>query len=157
MDRRFFITGSPSATRDLGRRIGAKLPPGSVVALIGELGSGKTCFTKGLCAGIGIPMRQVNSPTFAFVNEYRGRLPVLHVDLYRIDNLEAALDVGILDYLEQARSGIMVIEWADKVIDLLSDDWLQLDFRVLSARRREITLTDFRGQLGGLVEELEEK
>ena len=157
MDRRFFVTGSPSATQDLGRRIGAKLPPGSVVALIGELGSGKTCFTKGLCAGLGIPMRQVNSPTFAFVNEYRGRLPVLHVDLYRIDNLEAALDVGILDYLEQAKSGIMVIEWADKVIDLLSDGWLQLDFSVLSARRRKIMLTGFRGLLGGVVEELEEK
>ena len=155
MGKSLFLTNSPSATRGLGKKVASKLPPGSVVALIGELGSGKTCFTKGLCAGLGIPMRRVNSPTFAFVNEYRGRLPVLHVDLYRIESLEAVLDLGMMDYLEQVKSGIMVIEWADKILDLLSDGWLEVDFVVLSPRRRKIRLTGFGEMLGELVEELE--
>src|SRR5512136_2815781 len=100
------ITRGPTATRDLGQRIGQQLKPGSVIALVGELGCGKTCFTKGLCAGLGISKRQVNSPTFAFVNEYRGRLLVLHLDLYRIDDVRDGLDVGIMDYLTRAESGV---------------------------------------------------
>ena len=72
---------SPSDTQSLGERIGKYIESGAVLALIGELGSGKTLLTRGICAGLEVPLRQVNSPTFVLVNEYRGRLPVYHMDL----------------------------------------------------------------------------
>jgi len=140
MEKRLFLTGSPSATQDLGKRIGEKLSPGSIIALTGELGCGKTCFTKGLCAGLGIPKRYVNSPTFTFVSEYKGRLPVFHLDLYRVEGIATGLEIGMLDYLLQAESGVMVIEWAEKVLPLLSDSYLAVSFSVLSLRKREILL-----------------
>jgi len=135
------VTANPSATMELGRRIGEKLRRGSTIALLGELGCGKTCFTKGLCAGLGISRRCVNSPTFTLVNEYRGRLPVLHLDLYRVENVSAGLELGILDYLTRAESGVAIIEWADRVLPLLPNDYLAVEFTVISARKRQITLT----------------
>jgi len=143
MKKRLFLTSSPSATQDLGKRIGEKLSPGSIIALMGELGCGKTCFTKGLCAGLGIPKRHVNSPTFTFVNEYKGRLPVFHLDLYRVEGIAMCLEVGVLDYLLQAESGVAVIEWAEKVLPLLSNSYLAVNFSVLSPKKREITLISF--------------
>ena len=148
-------TRGPLATRELGHRIGEQLKAGSVIALIGELGCGKTCFTKGLCAGLGIPKRQVNSPTFAFVNEYQGRLLVLHMDLYRIDDVPAGLDVGIMDYLDRAEKGVAIIEWADKVLPLLPDDRLVVQFDVLSPRKRQLELTAHGKRFGRIIRELE--
>jgi len=139
---------------ELGRRIGRRLRRGSIVALIGELGCGKTCFTKGLCAGLGIPRRCVNSPTFTLVNEYDGRLPVLHLDLYRVESVPAGLEVGILDYLARAESGVAIIEWADRVLPLLPNDYLAVEFTVLSARKRRIMLTGIGDRYSGLLEEI---
>ena len=149
------ITRGPAATRELGQRIGEQLKAGSVIALIGELGCGKTCFTKGLCAGLGIPKRQVNSPTFAFVNEYQGRLLVLHLDLYRIDDVSAGLDMGIMDYLARAERGVAIIEWADKVLPLLPDDRLMVQFNVLSPRKRQLELTASGRRFRRIIRELE--
>ena len=152
MEKRVFVTSGPAATQDLGKRIGSKLDRGSVVALIGELGSGKTCFTKGLCAGLGVPSRYVNSPTFAFVNQYQGRLPVVHLDLYRIESVDMALEVGVLDLLQRASSGVAVIEWADKILALIADGYIRVTFSVISARKREITVAGFgHGCLGLLA------
>ncbi len=156
MEKRLFLTTSPSATKRLARRIGEKLSPGSIVALIGELGCGKTCFTKGLCAGLGIPSRRVNSPTFAFVNEYKGRLPVFHLDLYRVENIATSLEIGILDYLAKAKSGVMVIEWAERVLPLLSNSYLQANFSVLSSKKRQIILVGFGEEFCKLLGELGE-
>ena len=150
-------TRGPMATRELGQTIGAHLKAGSVIALIGELGCGKTCFTKGLCAGLGISKRQVNSPTFAFANEYEGRLLVLHLDLYRIDDVSAGLDVGIIDYLDRAEKGVAIIEWADKVLPLLPDDRLVVRFDVLSARKRQLDLTARGRKFSRIIRELEGK
>jgi tRNA threonylcarbamoyladenosine biosynthesis protein TsaE len=151
------ITRGPLATRELGQRIGQQLRAGSVIALIGELGCGKTCFTKGLCAGLGIPKKQVNSPTFAFVNEYQGRLLVLHLDLYRIDDASAGLDLGIMDYLARAEKGVAIIEWADKVLPLLPDDRMVVQFEVLSPRKRQLELTSCGKRFSKIIRELEGK
>ena len=151
------ITRGPLATRELGQRISEQLKAGSVIALIGELGCGKTCFTKGLCAGLGIPKRQVNSPTFAFVNEYQGRLLVLHLDLYRIDDVSAGLDVGIMDYLARAEKGVAIVEWADKVLPLLPDDRMVVQFEVLSPRKRQLELTSRGKRFSKIIRELEGK
>jgi len=135
---RSIVTTGPSRTQDVGRRIGEGLGPGSVVALTGELGSGKTCFAKGLCAGLGIPSKQVNSPTFTFVNEHRGRLPVLHLDLYRLEDSLAGLELGIPDYLAREASGVLIAEWADRILPLLPDTYLGVEILILSPRKREI-------------------
>ena len=156
MEKRLFITTSPSATQDLGERIGEKLSPGSVVALIGELGCGKTCFAKGLCSGLGIPKREVNSPSFTYVNEYKGRLPVFHADLYRAEDMVTSLEVGVLDYLLQAESGVVVIEWAERILSLLPDSYLQVNFSVLSSKKRQLALVGYGERFGRLLGELGE-
>jgi tRNA threonylcarbamoyladenosine biosynthesis protein TsaE len=156
MEKRLFITTSPSATQDLGKRIGEKLGPGSVVALIGELGCGKTCFTKGLCAGLAISKKEVNSPSFTYVNEYRGKLPVFHADLYRAEDMDTILEVGVVDYLRRAESGVAIIEWAEKILPLLSESYLEINFSVISPRKRRITLIGFGERFDKLLEKLGE-
>ena len=138
-----FVSHNPKTTFNLGRRLGERLGVGSVVALVGELGCGKTLFTKGVCVGLGIPERLVNSPTFAFVNEYKGRLPVFHIDLYRLTDLEDSLGIGILDYLTRAKSGVIIVEWAEKIVSLLSESYLKVQFEVLGPRHRQMTITGY--------------
>lgn len=153
----FFLSGSPASTFSFGKRLGEKMEAGSIIALIGELGCGKTLFTKGICVGLGVPERAVNSPTFAFVNEYQGRLHVFHIDLYRVDDLTEEFGIGILDYIARAGSGVVVLEWAEKALPLLPDDHLQVHFEVISARRRRLRLTGFGTKFGKLLRELGEK
>ena len=132
---------SPAATTALGKRMGERLTEGSVIALTGELGCGKTLLTRGICEGLGVPLRAVNSPTFVLVNEYRGRLPVFHLDLYRLGSESDVVDLGITDYFARAESGIMIIEWAEKLLPLLPSDRLFVAFTRLSARKRRIAMT----------------
>src|SRR5712691_8765391 len=99
-----------------GARLGARLRAGDVVACIGELGAGKTCFLQGLARGLGVET-DVTSPTFVLVNQYRGRLPVYHVDAYRTESLTELVDLGLEGMLHG--EGVTVIEWADKLLPLL--------------------------------------
>ena len=103
-----------------GREIGAKLVAGETLALVGDLGAGKTHFTKGIVAGLGCG-DDVTSPTFTLVHEYKsGRLPVFHFDFYRLDSADELLNMGWDDYLDA--NGVAVVEWADKFPELLPDD-----------------------------------
>ena len=154
MKKYVFLSNSPASTLSLGKRLGQKLKAGSIVAQIGELGCGKTLLTRGICIGLGIPSRQVNSPTFMLVNEYRGRLPVYHMDLYRIGGTVDAFEIGLLDYLAKATSGVMIVEWAEKIFALLPDSRLQMDFKVLSTNKRRIALSGFGRGYNDLFEEL---
>jgi tRNA threonylcarbamoyladenosine biosynthesis protein TsaE len=149
-----FFSKSPAATSSLGRRMGESLRAGSVIALIGELGCGKTLLTRGICAGLGVPLRQVNSPTFVLVNEYRGRLPVFHLDMYQIGTEADGVELGITDYLSRAESGVMIIEWAEKIIPLLPSDLLRVSFEILSPRERRIGFSTSGKRFAGLLEEL---
>jgi tRNA threonylcarbamoyladenosine biosynthesis protein TsaE len=152
-----FLSSSPASTFNLGKRIGENMEAGSIIALIGELGCGKTLFTKGICVGLGVPERAVNSPTFAFVNEYQGRLHVFHIDLYRVDDLTEEFGIGILDYIARAGARVVVLEWAEKALPLLPNDHLQVHFEVISARKRQLRLTGFGTKFGKLLRELGEK
>jgi tRNA threonylcarbamoyladenosine biosynthesis protein TsaE len=106
------VTATESATEALARRLGAAAAPGDVVALIGELGAGKTAFVRGFAAGLGVGPDQVASPTFTMVAEYRGRLPLYHLDLYRLD--PGGVDaLSIREYAFGA--GVTAIEWADRL------------------------------------------
>ena len=154
MDRYIFFSNGPNATSGLGKRMGEHLKAGSVIALIGELGCGKTLFTRGICAGLGVPIRQVNSPTFVFVNEYYGKLPVFHMDLYRMGEIAEGFEIGILDYLARTGSGVMVVEWSEKILSLLPDDHLKVEFNIVSARKREIVLSAYGDRFSSLLREL---
>ena len=154
MYKYIYMSNSPTATLGVGKRIGARLKAGSIVALIGELGCGKTLFTRGICDGLGVSTKYVSSPTFVFVNEYLGRLPVFHMDLYRLNTITEGFEIGILDYLAKADSGVIVVEWAEKVLSLFPNNYLQVQFQVLSARRRQLTLVSFGERFGSLLREL---
>ncbi len=149
-----FISRSPAGTSVLGKKIGAHLTAGSVVGLIGELGCGKTKLTRGICAGLGVPLRQVNSPTFVLVNEYKGRLPIFHLDLYRIGNEVDGVELGLADYLRCVASGVMIIEWAEKILPLLPPDFLKIEFEILAARERRLLFTTTGKRYRSLFEEL---
>jgi tRNA threonylcarbamoyladenosine biosynthesis protein TsaE len=149
-----FHSESPAATSALGKKIGKHLVAGAVIALVGELGCGKTLLTRAICAGLDVPRRQVNSPTFVLVNEYRGRLPIFHLDLYRIGDEADGVELGIADYLRRAASGVMIIEWAEKILPLLPADLLKVEFQIISARQRNIAFSSLGNRYGALFEEL---
>lgn len=115
-------TCSVDETRQLGANLGESLEPSSVVALSGNLGAGKTHLTQGIAEGLGIERRLVNSPTFALVQEYAGRLPVFHFDTYRLRNVDEFLDLGFDEYL--SLRGVCIIEWAERVAEVLPPDTL---------------------------------
>ena len=106
-------TISPEETEAVGRKIAAKLLPGDIIAYYGGLGAGKTAFTRGLAAGLGVT-EQVTSPTYTIVNEYlSGRMPLFHFDMYRLDSADDLFDIGWEDYL--ARGGVCAVEWSENV------------------------------------------
>lgn len=112
-----FITKSPEETERLGERLGKSLRGGEVIAYLGDLGAGKTAFTRGLARGLGISMR-VTSPTYTIVNEYTGgRLPLFHFDMYRLGSSDELFDIGWEDYL--LRGGVCAVEWSENVSDAM--------------------------------------
>ena len=120
-----FRTHSPEETQEIGVEIGRQLNPGDVVALIGDLGVGKTCLTQGIARGAGVYQDQtVNSPSYILINEYAGKIPVYHIDLYRLERLEDIIALGLEEYLDG--DGICVIEWADRMGELLPEDCIQV-------------------------------
>jgi tRNA threonylcarbamoyladenosine biosynthesis protein TsaE len=135
MSRHVVISESEQATMDLGARLGRTLGAGAVVLLEGELGAGKTAFVRGLAIGLGAPEEDVSSPTFTLVQEYRGRLPFLHADLYRITGAEAD-DLG-LD--ELGRDGVVAIEWSAKLLRKPAGA-LEVLIEDLGGDRRRITI-----------------
>ena len=115
---------SENETRVLGARYGRTLAAGDVVALQGNLGAGKTQFIKGICTSLGIEESLVSSPTFTVVNEYSSRIPVYHIDMYRIERLDEALAIGIEEYLFS--DGICLIEWPEILEPLLPPDSISI-------------------------------
>ncbi len=112
------VTHSPEETRALAADLAAQLKPGAVLALHGELGAGKTCFIQGIAQALQVD-QPVSSPTYTLVNEYRGRLPLYHIDLYRLKNADDALNVGLDEYLEG--DGVTAIEWAERAEAVLPE------------------------------------
>lgn len=113
-----FLTHSEQETEQLGEQLAKKLKPGTVIAYEGDLGAGKTAFTRGLARGLGITER-VTSPTYTIVNEYLGKIPLFHFDMYRLSSSEELFDIGWEDYLE--RGGILAVEWSERVADAMEN------------------------------------
>jgi tRNA threonylcarbamoyladenosine biosynthesis protein TsaE len=136
------VTSSPEETQSLGAALAERLQPGDLLALRGDLGSGKTCLIQGICRGLQVD-GYVTSPTFILINEYvgqvRGRsLPVYHFDLYRIGSSEELEDLGAEEYFYGR--GICLIEWAERAGDLLPPRRLDLTLEYLTAGERRIAL-----------------
>ena len=122
-----YLSNSAQETEALGERLAAVLQPGDVVAYTGDLGAGKTAFTRGLARGLGVPDR-VTSPTFTIVNEYEGgRLPLFHFDLYRMESPEELFDIGWEDYL--AQGGVCAVEWSEHAEGAFEEEPIWVDIR----------------------------
>ena len=132
-----YFTNSAEETERLGQRLGETLRGGEVVAYLGELGAGKTAFTRGLARGLGISMR-VTSPTYTIVNEYTGgKLPLFHFDMYRLGSEEELFDIGWEDYL--ARGGVCAVEWSENVSGAM-EDAITVRIEKTSDEGRKITI-----------------
>jgi tRNA threonylcarbamoyladenosine biosynthesis protein TsaE len=134
-------SATPEETAAAGEALGRTLGPGDVVALYGELGAGKTCFTQGLVGGLDVST-WATSPTFVLVNEYRGRLPVHHVDAYRTTSLSELVDLGLLDLL--GGDGVTIVEWADKAEPLLPERAVRVRIDGVGDEPRLIAIEDPR-------------
>ena len=145
---------SVEQTQTLGRRLGAFLQPGDVVALVGQLGAGKTYFVKGIAAGLGVADdRQVNSPTFVLVNEYSGRVPVHHLDVYRLGEPEELTAIGFDEMCTSG--GVVIVEWADRVREVMPERTVWVEIKVTGAEEREMAFlmndAEVLGRIGKLV------
>ena len=134
------ITRSPEETQQLGRMLGQLAMPGDIYLLVGQLGAGKTCMTQGIAWGLDIH-EYTSSPTFVIMREMHGRLPLYHMDFYRLDNIAEISDLGLDDYLYGR--GLCVIEWAEKGLDVLPQEHLLVRITYRSDTERSIEITPF--------------
>ena len=132
------VSRSAEETKEIGRAIGGAVQAGTLILLIGQLGAGKTTLTQGIATGLGVTA-YTKSPSFVLVNEYEGRLPLFHMDLYRIDDPAEAWELGLDDYL--SRDGVLAIEWADRATSIFPEDRLEIRIDYISDSERRLTLT----------------
>jgi tRNA threonylcarbamoyladenosine biosynthesis protein TsaE len=141
---------SPEETLHLGKSIGSSLISGDIILLFGDLGAGKTHLTQGICDGLGLEKDiYIRSPTFTLINEYQGRLPIYHIDLYRIDSHEEIYSLGLEEIL--FNQGITIIEWAEKLrspknsnkLILNIEDRIEIYIQIISESEREFTFNTF--------------
>jgi tRNA threonylcarbamoyladenosine biosynthesis protein TsaE len=146
-------TCSPDHTEMLGAQLGELLIPGDIVPLRGELGGGKTCFVRGIVAATTPEsLNMVASPTFAILNEYPGSLPVFHYDCYRLRGCDDAIDLGLEEHLYG--NGICLIEWPDRIADMLPENRLEIQFEYCGDTQRRITFLPYGDHASSQVNSL---
>lgn len=138
METRVIITDTPAATRKVGHLLGEEFEPGDVLLLTGPLGAGKTTLTKGIARGLGIS-ETVLSPTFVLLRELRGKLPLYHLDLYRLESIPDIADLGLDDYFYG--DGVTVVEWPERATGLLPDERMEIAIDYSGEKSRRLTLT----------------
>jgi len=136
MKQTVLVTYSGEETREIGKKIGKLLFPGSLLTLSGELGAGKTTFTQGLAKGLGIE-KNVTSPTFTIMKNYKGNLPLNHIDAYRLEDI--VQDLGFDEYIEG--DGVTVIEWAQFIDYILPEELLNIEFSINEDDSRNLLIT----------------
>ncbi|KSU79727.1 MULTISPECIES: tRNA (adenosine(37)-N6)-threonylcarbamoyltransferase complex ATPase subunit type 1 TsaE [Fictibacillus] len=151
MEQLIISTTSPEETAELAEKLGTLLQAGDVLTLEGDLGAGKTTFTKGLAKGLGVK-RVVNSPTFTIIKEYNGRVPFYHMDVYRLEDSDE--DLGFEEYFEG--EGVTVVEWAQFIADRLPEERLTIDIRRTGDETRELKFTPDGERFIKVCKELEE-
>jgi tRNA threonylcarbamoyladenosine biosynthesis protein TsaE len=137
------ITNSAKETMLIAEKLAKTLRPGDMIALSGDLGSGKTTFTKGIGKGLGVKdSKRINSPTFVLIKEYSGKIPLYHLDLYRLDALKEIENLAVEEYIYG--TGVTVIEWAEKIKCLLPEKRILVKFKVKGDTKREVVIEDLR-------------
>lgn len=150
-----FTSHTPQETERIGELLGSMLTRGDIIALAGELGTGKTTLVRGVAQGMGIEAQEVASPSFTLVNEYEGPLTLYHIDLYRLDNEGELLEI---DYEEYIRGdGVAIIEWADRIPQAIPPESLWISLRYLDDKRREIAFQAQGNRYEKIVEELRQR
>ena len=144
------ISHSPEETLQLGKSLGSSLAAGDIILLFGDLGAGKTHFTQGICYGLELDKDFcIRSPTFTLINEYPGRLPIYHIDLYRTDNQEEIYALGLEEILYNR--GVTIVEWSEKLrsarkpdkLILNIQDRIEINIKIISDSQREFTFNSF--------------
>jgi tRNA threonylcarbamoyladenosine biosynthesis protein TsaE len=130
------VSNSAEQTRKIGMKLGKLAASGDVIFLVGSLGAGKTCLTQGIARGLGIH-EYTASPSFVLVREYQGKLPLYHIDLYRLDRIEEVTQLGLDDYLYG--NGVCVVEWADKGLSVLPEEHLLIEMQIVSPMKRKLS------------------
>ena len=149
------VTHSPEQTRQIGCWLGELAESGDLILLVGNLGTGKTCFTQGIAKGVGFE-GYTASPSFVLMREYQGRIQVYHLDLYRLDDIAEITDLGIDDYLYG--DGICVVEWADKAGTYFPEEHLLVEFEHLSVENQRCLRFKPHGErYTALLAQMEEK
>ena len=147
---------SADITSSFGKAVGGLLDRGQVIALIGELGAGKTTLVKSIASGIGISKDiVVSSPSYTLINEYEGGMPVYHFDLYRLNSADEIYDLGYSEYIEG--NGISIIEWADKAPEVLPEEHLEVNMSIVGEDKREALLTGKGAVYSTILERLKSR
>jgi len=144
-------TRGQDETVELGKWLGSNLRPGDIIALTGELGAGKTTLTKGIALGLGVES-EVASPTFTIIHEHRGKTPLYHIDLYRLESENLLTDLGLDEYLYG--QGVTVIEWAERMGGYLPASMLQIHLKLAGENERDIDMSSSSDRWTGVIEEL---
>lgn len=149
------ISRCPEDTLRLGRIIGETLTRGDVIALVGELGTGKTTITQGIARGLGVPEKYyITSPTFTLINEYPGRITLYHLDVYRLSGSDDLGDMGYEEYF--FGDGVAVIEWAEKIKDILPDDVVSINLSYREGSEREVEISGTSKRMSVIEEKYRE-
>jgi tRNA threonylcarbamoyladenosine biosynthesis protein TsaE len=147
------LTRSPAQTQALGQKIGKALSTGMVITLTGDLGSGKTAFVQGLAEGLCVPDDYyITSPTYTIINEYPGRFPLFHIDLYRIPDAQGVAEIGLYDILH--RGNVIAIEWPEIIASQLPRDSIALHFEIRNHTTRKISIRTYGLQGKSVIEKL---
>ena len=151
-----YVANSTQETVRLGKFLGHCLKSGDFVALVGELGSGKTWFAKGLALGLGVsPKAVITSPSFALMNEYQGRIPLFHMDVYRLEKLSAFLSAGLEEYFHE--EGVVAMEWADRWPEILPRQKVTVNMQILDELSRRIVFSGSHFRAIDILRELQQK
>ena len=145
------ITKSPAETKNLGKGVSKLVKPGDLLAFYGELGAGKTCFIQGISLGLEVK-DYVTSPSFTIINEYQGKVPIYHFDLFRLDNAEEILELGYEEYFYG--EGLTVIEWAEKIEQLLPKEHLKIEIKFKDRYERTISFISQGDRFDKFLKEL---
>jgi tRNA threonylcarbamoyladenosine biosynthesis protein TsaE len=149
-------THSRKETCNMGQRIGRLIEAPIILALTGELGSGKTAFVQGLAGGLEVPQEYyITSPSFTLINEYPGRMRLFHVDLYRLENYTDTEETGLYDILEG--DGVVAVEWAEKLPEDLLSTYIAIGFSIVDDKTRKINLIAYGHDAVGLIKALDTK
>ena len=156
MDKKYecvLETGSPEETQKIAELIGKNIPEDTVITLYGDLGSGKTTFVQGLTKGLEVPEDYyITSPTYSIINEYPGRLPFYHMDLYRISDFDELYEIGFEEILEQ--KGVIAIEWPERLPDDFFKSYIKINMEIMESDARRISVITYGLKRPDLIQKL---